>query len=381
MPGKVRTAVIGLGSIGPTHASWCASVPESELKAVCDVNAERAGQIAGLYGVDAYTDYRQVLERRDVDAVVIASPTYLHAPMLIEAAASGKHVAVEKPMCRTLDEADAMREAVKAAGVHSQYFENLCFAPAYRQAKEIVDAGGIGDILFVRCCESAGGGVSAQREAHEALVQGTESGGEGRTLGSWYLDFQRSGGGALISTGCHCVMYVRYLLDRQPVMRVYAETLNVVSPDSRVEDAIYLTLHHRDGQVAWVDASLIHALGTFDDRAEIHGSKGTIFLDLYRSSAIQVYSQQGYGRIGASMFGAIADADRNWSYPMPDERWTLGYAAELRHFLSSILRDRAPEITLDDGKATLEVVRAAYESSASGQAVQLPQDGGLQQGG
>lgn len=375
MPAKVRTAVIGLGSIGPTHVSWCAAVPESELIAVCDSDPRRVEEVAGQYGVDAHTDYHQILERKDVDAVIVAAPSFLHAPMMIDAARAGKHVAVEKPMCLSLAEADAMIAAAQAAGVHTQYFENLCFSPSYRQAKEIIDAGGLGNIVFIRCCEGAGGGASAQREAYDALRAGGPSGGEGETLGSWYLDHAKSGGGALISAGCHCVMFLRYVLNREPVTRVYAALVNVVSPDARVEDAAYVTIHYQGGQVGWVDTSLVNALGTFDDRAEIYGTEGTIFVDLYRSSPLKVYSQGGYGQLGASMFGAIRQADRSWSYPMPDERWALGYAAELRHFLSSILADEPPAITLEDGRATLEVVQAAYQSGRTGNAVALPLKG------
>jgi myo-inositol 2-dehydrogenase/D-chiro-inositol 1-dehydrogenase len=371
MARRVRTAVVGLGAIGPTHAMWCATVPESELKAVCDANEHRAREIADRLGVDAHTDYGALLERKDVDAVIVATPHFLHAPMAMEAARAGKHVAVEKPLCLDLEQAGEMIRAVESAGVHAQYFENLCFSPAYRQAKQIIDAGGIGNVLFVRCCESAGGGVAAQSEVYDATRSEEESGGEEATFGAWMADYAKSGGGALISTACHCIMYVRYVLDREPAARVFAELVQVVSPDSRLEDAAYMTIRYKGGQVGWVDSSMVNALGTFDDRAEIYGTEGTIFLDLYRSGSIRVYSQPGYGRIGASMFGSIAGADVNWSHPAADERWSLGYAGELRSFLSAVLADEPPEITFEDGRATLEVVLAGYESARSAQVVSL----------
>jgi myo-inositol 2-dehydrogenase / D-chiro-inositol 1-dehydrogenase len=136
-----------------------------------------------------------------------------------------------------------------------------------------------------------------------------------------------------------------------------------------------VTIRYGGGQVGSVDSSMVHAFGTFDDRAEIHGTEGTIFLDLYRSGAIRVYSQSGYGQIGASMFGSIPGSNFNWSYPMSDERWSLGYGAELRHFLEAISADQEPEITLQDGRATLEVVVAGYESAFAGAPVSLPLGG------
>jgi predicted dehydrogenase len=328
--------------------------------------------VAERYGVDAYADYQDVLARADVDAVIVATPSFLHGRMAVDAARAGKHVAVEKPLCLTLEDADAMIAAVKDAGVKAQYFENLCFSPAYRQARDVITAGGIGDVFFVRCREGSGGGVRAHQEVYAALQSGQAAGGEGETLGSWYVDYEKAGGGQLMSTGCHCIAYMRWLLDRDPVTSVYAALIAGVGPDPRVEDAAYLTLKHRSGTIGWVDTSLIDALGTFDDRAEIYGSKGTIFLDLYRSGAIRVYSQEGYGPIGSSMFGRIEGAGVNWSFPIPDEYWTLGYEGELRAFLRNILEDTSTEVSLEDGRATLAVILAGYESAKTGNAVLLP---------
>jgi myo-inositol 2-dehydrogenase / D-chiro-inositol 1-dehydrogenase len=368
---RVRTAVIGLGAIGPTHARWCASVPESTLVAVCDASEPRAREVAERFGVQPYTDYHDVLARDDVDAVIIATPSFLHARMAIDAARAGKHIAVEKPLCTTLEDADALIAAVNEAGVRAQYFENLCFSPSYRMAKEIIAADGIGELYFVRCREGSGGGVRAHREVYAALETGQPAGGEGEALGSWYVDYEKAGGGQLMSTGCHCIAYMRWLMDRDPVTSVYAALVTLVGPDPRVEDAAYLTLTHQSGAVGWVDTTLIDALGTFDDRAEIYGSKGSIFLDLYRSGQIKVYSQEGYGAIGSSMFGRIEGAGTNWSYPIADEYWALGYEGELRAFLHSIIDSTTPEVTLEDGRATLQVISAGYESARTRNAVAL----------
>jgi len=364
----VGTAVIGLGTMGSTHAEWSATLPEAELKVVCDTMESRAKKIAAKYKVDYCTDYHDALERKDVEAVIIVTPTYLHAPIAIEAAKAGKHVAVEKPMCLNLAEANEMMRAVKNAGVLDAYFENLCFSPSYTQAKKIIKQGGVGDVFFIRCCENVGGGVEVVKEMFNALEKKKE---RGRTLGVWYYDYKRSGGGLLISAGIHCIMYARYILDREPAVKVYAELRNLVSPDPRVEDLSFVTVSYKNGQVAWIE-SCHYALGTFDDRAEIYGTKGTIFLDLYRSNPIKVYSQPGYSLIGASMFGSIPGADKSWSYPAPDEKWSLGYWHEQRHFLRSILAGERPKVNFEDGRASLEVVIAAYKSRDTGTAISLP---------
>lgn len=362
---KVGTAVIGLGTMGLTHAEWSATLPEAELVVVCDAMQSKAKEVATKYKVDWCTDYRDVLERKDVEAVIIVTPSYLHAPMAIDAAKAGKHLAVEKPMCLNLREADEMMNAVKNAGVLDAYFENLCFSPSYAQAKEIVDADGLGDVFFIRCCENFGGGTEVVRKMFKALKEKKEA------PGVWYYDYKRSGGGTLLSAGIHCIMYARYVLDREPATKVYAELRNLVSPDPRVEDLSFVTISYKGGQVAWIDSGH-YALGTIDDRTEIYGTKGTIFLDLYRSNPIRVYSKPGYGLTGASMFGQIPGADKNWSFPIPDERWALGYWYEQRHFLRSILADERPKVNFEDGRASVEVVMAAYKSCETGNAISLP---------
>jgi len=348
--------------MGPTHAEWLTMIPEAELKAVCDIDEHRAKEIAAEYHVDWYTDYHDILERKDIEAVTIVTPNYLHAPMAIEAAKAGKHVAVEKPLCINLKEADEMIKAVKKAGVLDLYCENLCFAPSYSMAKDIIDEGGLGDVYMVRCREAGGVGVSP--ELKEYLASQKEP-------VTWYADYKKAGGGMLLSTGIHCITYIRHILNRETATKVYAELKTIMFPDERIEDVALVTVRYKGGQLGWIDTA-ISALGTYDDRAEIYGTQGTIFLDMYRRNPILVYSQPGYGPIGGSMFEPVLGADKNWSYPIPDEKRSLGYWHEERHFMKCILAGNRPKVNFDDGRASVEVVMAAYKSHATGNAVSLP---------
>jgi predicted dehydrogenase len=172
----------------------------------------------------------------------------------------------------------------------------------------------------------------------------------------------------LLTTGCHSITYIYHLLGRPKPERVYAE---LVPDGARLEAAAYVTIRFSDGRVAWVDSSATHALGGFDDRAEIYGTRGTVFLDLYRSTGIKVFSQEGYGDIGQSAFALIPSETTNWSHPIVDERWSLGYEAELRHFLCCVRDDSDPSVTLDDGKLTLKIVLAAYEAGRTHKSVEM----------
>jgi len=103
---------------------------------VCTRRAAVLKDYEKKYGVKGYTDYRDLLENKEVEAITIATPHKLHSEMAVEAAKAGKHVAVEKPLATSLSEADEMIRAVKKYGVKDLYLENLCFAPSYKMAKE-----------------------------------------------------------------------------------------------------------------------------------------------------------------------------------------------------------------------------------------------------
>jgi len=369
---KVRTAVVGLGVQGPVHAEWSCNLAEAELTAVCDIIESRAKEAAAKYHCDWYTDYHEMLERKDIDAVIVVTPPDLHAPIAIAAAKAGKHIAVEKPMCMDLKEADEMINAVKKAGVLDCYFENLCYAPAYAMAKQIIDDGGIGEPFFMRCGESDGKGIDKYREMFKDILKT-------RKPEAMEKKPSKPVHGILHGGGCHPIMYCRYIFDRQPAIRVYAETRNYGwGGDPRIEDVALLTITYKGGQVAWVDACS-YALGTFDDRAEIYGTKGTIFADLYGShmtTGVKVYSQPGFNaRIGSSRYPrgrGYFGVQTNWSHPIPDEEYSLGYYNEQQAFLRSILAGERPSVNFDDGKATLEVIFAAYESRDTGKVISLP---------
>ncbi len=164
---KVRLGIIGLGVQGPLHAEWSANLREAELVAVCDVIESKAKELASKYNCDAYTDYHELLERKDINAVIIVTPPYTHAQVAIDALRAGKHAAVEKPLCMDLQEANEMINAAKKSGMLDCYFENLCYAPAYSAAKKIISDGGVGDVFFVRCGENDGKGIEAGGEMLE----------------------------------------------------------------------------------------------------------------------------------------------------------------------------------------------------------------------
>lgn len=146
----LRVAMVGVGRITDLHAGAYAHEPRAELAAVCDISADAARARADEWGVGKVcTDYAEVLADPDVDAVEICTPSRLHADQVVQAAAAGKHVSVQKPMALTIPDAQRMVAACERAGVVLKVCENYVFYPPLVKARELIDAGTIGKVLNV----------------------------------------------------------------------------------------------------------------------------------------------------------------------------------------------------------------------------------------
>jgi len=205
---KLRVGFIGAGRITDLHCLGYKDNPKAELYAVCDVNEALLQRRVREWGVArAYTDYRQLLADPDVEAVEVITPHDLHAEMTVAALEAGKHVSVQKPMALNLAEADAMIEAAERSGKLFRVFENFRYYPPYNKAKELLEAGEIGEPLSIRIkC------VSGDRRYGWQVPEGAWR---------WRADPARCGGSpGLFDHGYHVWSIAMYFLGR--VERVFA---------------------------------------------------------------------------------------------------------------------------------------------------------------
>jgi len=341
----VRVGLIGAGFIAELHATALTGVRNAELVAIASGHGERARELAGRFGIPhVEPNWEALLERDDIDVVTLAVPNDLHAALCIAAAGRGKHVIVEKPLCRTLDEADAMIAACRDAGVKLMYGENLAFTPKYERARQLVAEGALGDIYLVK-----------QAEKHSG------------PHASWFWDVDRAGGGVLMDMGCHGFEWFRHVLGKPPVRTVSA-TLNTFMHGERTrgDDHAIVVVTFEGGAIGLNEISWIQQ-GGMQDCAEIYGTRGVTYADLLMGSSLTTYSEPGYG------YAVEKAADtRGWSYTMYDEVWHYGFPAELQHFVDCVAHDLTPRETGEDGRAVLEMIYAAYESARTGRAVELP---------
>jgi myo-inositol 2-dehydrogenase / D-chiro-inositol 1-dehydrogenase len=341
----VGVAIVGAGFIAETHLQSLERVSGARVVAVAGRTAEGAAAMAARHGVPAsFGDYRAVLELDDVDLVCVASPNDTHRPVVVDAAAAGKHVMCEKPLARTLEEADDMIAATEASGVLLLYGEGLGFAPKYRRAIELAAEGAFGNVFQVRHGEQHFGPHS-----------------------DWFWQGERAGGGVMMDMGCHSAELIRILYGRAPIESVTA-TLGTVAHADRtdLDDHALATVTFRGGRLGLIEASWARP-GGMNDTLEIVGDGGVAYVDLLRGSSIIAYSEEGYGYAVEK-----ASSTRGWSYAMFEESWNYGMPQEMQHFVDCVRGRAEPLETGADGRVVLEVIYAAYLSAGLGRTVRFP---------
>lgn len=332
----VRIGVIGAGFVAELYLRSLQHVRGHEVTVISGSTPDRATALAERYGVGSVvTGVDALVGRDDVDLVLVAVPHDLHVQVVQAAAAAGKAVVCTKPLGRSGAEAQACLEAVEQAGVWHGYAETEVFAPGLVKAKEMVDAGAIGRVHWVRAREAHGNPHPHAR------------------------DRERMGGGPLRGLGCHCVAIGRCFLSGAQPVEVMAWGDRLVRDDVRAEDSALMLVRFDDGRITQVEVGWTHTPG-LDVRNEIHGSDGWIGTDETGSTGVRAFAGRDAGYVVEK-----AGVATGWMTPVPDEPWTYGYHAELDHFVDCYRRGVAPRQTLHDGVIDNCVVDAGYRSMTS----------------
>lgn len=342
---KVRVGVIGSGFIAHIHTDGFKHVHNGEVVAVASKTPGKAAAFAKARGIpDAYEDYRRILERKDIDAITVGVPNYLHEEIVVAAAQAGKHIMCEKPFARTIEEAQRMLAAVKQAGVKLVYGEMLCFAPKYVRAKRLVQEGALGDVFLVK-----------QSEEHD----GPHS--------PWFWNVEQSGGGVLLDMGCHSIEFARWILNRPKVKSVTATMGTFVHQDKTLgEDHSVCIIEFENNAMAICENSWAKT-GGIEDRCAIYGTKGNTHADLIHGNALITHSKVGYGYAVEK-----ADTTVGWTFTGFEEEWNYGFPQEMQHFVNVVQGKEAPIETGEDGLEVLKIIYAGYQSAGEGRRIDFP---------
>jgi predicted dehydrogenase len=335
----VRLGLLGSGFVADFYLDGLRYVPGTEVVANYSRSAERAQEFGERRGIATrYTEMADLCADENVDMVVIALPNHLHVEAATLAASNGKAIVCTKPLARNAEEAAEMVRAVREAGVLAGYAETEVFSPNVMKAREMIESGGIGDVLSVRA-----------REAHSG------------PHAEHFWDAELAGGGALLDMGCHTIEAARYFFGKDvPVTEAFAWGATMTHADKTTgEDNAVAMLKFANGGISITEASW-SAKGGMELRNEIVGTEGRLITD---STATSVW-----GFIGkpAGYLMEKADADTGFVYPIPEEAHHYGYAEELRHFVECYRDGSEPRETFVDGYIVNVILDACYRSMKSG---------------
>ena len=319
--------VIGCGLIGQKRAKALGS--GGKLVACADLDADRAQNLAKTSGAQVFRDWRELIFSPAVEVVIIATLHDSLAEITRAAAEAGKHVLVEKPAARNSAELVPVMAAVKDHGIKVHVGFNHRYHRSLRKAKEIVDSGALGELMFVRARYGHGARLGYEKE--------------------WRSNPALSGGGELIDQGPHLIDLSRWFLGEMTEVQGFAHTYFWDMP---VDDNGFMLLKTAKKQAAFLHASCTEWKNLFS--MEIYGKLGKLDLSGLGGS---------YGLEKITWYKMLPEMGppetTSWEYPMADDSW----AVEIAEFFDDIRLNREPAASLADASAALVIVEQIYKES------------------
>jgi len=358
---KIRTAVVGCGKVGHTHAAALASLPESEFVAACDWDPARGQAFAARYGVRPYTDLRQMITEVGVQAVFVATPHPVHAAPAVEALELGAHVLVEKPLAASLRDCDAMLAASRKTGAKLGVISQRRLYEPVRRMRAAIDAGKIG-----------------RPALGTAVILGWRDEPYYRS-DPWRGKWREEGGGVMVNQAPHQIDLLHWFMG--PVEELFGYWENLNHPYIEVEDTAIAVMRFKNGGLGSIVLSNSQKPG-IHGKVHVHGSDG---------------ASVGVQTDGGAMFIAgmsnVLEPPVNDLWTVPGEEALLaGWQAEDRatfeavnaamhyhllqdqDFLRAIIEGRDPLVTGEEGRRTVEIFTAVYRSQRDGKPVRFPLD-------
>jgi scyllo-inositol 2-dehydrogenase (NAD+) len=339
MSKKLGIGVIGLGRLGSAYAGYFTGrIAGATLVAVSDVNEAAAVSLGTELGISKqYSNHRDLIADKQVEGVVIVSPTSTHREIVLEAAKHGKAIFCEKPLSISLEEAREMQRAVEQAGVFFQMGFMRRFDKGYMAAKRKIEDGVIGTPVVFK---------SSSRDPYRPSLE--------------YLDPAHSGG-LFVDCGIHDLDLARWYMGE--IASVYSIGGTLAYPEMKeigdIDNAV-TSLYFESGALGTIDLSRSGVYG-YDIRTEILGTEGTLKIGYLRETPIMVMTKDGI---------------THDTVPYFTERFEQAYITQLQDFVENILQGKSPAVTCADGVAALQASAAATLSFKENRPVKI-QDGEL----
>ena len=327
----MRVGIVGVGFMGVTHAAAWAET-EAQIGGFMAETTAEARPLADQYGVKIYPDLADLLDQ--VDVVDLCTPTQLHHPMVLQAAAAGKHIVCEKPLARSVAQAQEMLRACRSAGVRLLVAHVVRYFPEYALAKAALEGGKIG----------RPGVIHLSRGSFRPK----------KPVGNWFLDEAKSGG-ILMDLMIHDFDYARWIAGE--VESVFAKKVTTGRPDASIDFGLAI-LKHAGGALSHIAGAWAYPPPTFRTHLEIAGDAGLIEFDSDDSAPIR--------NLIAKTSGDSPDIGLP-SSPVSESPYTT----QIKDFYQALTSGAPARVTAKDGLASVQIAEAAIQSAATGQAVRL----------
>lgn len=312
MSKRLKVGIIGAGRIGRIHSeNLSLHIPNAEAVIISDVRVESARAAAGEFSIPrASQDHHEILDRKDVDAVVICSPTNTHARMIEESSARGKHIFCEKPIDMDLNITRKAVQAADKARVKLMIGFNRRFDANFQRVAESVTEGKIGAPHIVR--------ITSRDPTPPSI------------------DYLKASGGIFIDMTIHDFDMARFLVNEE-IEEVYATGGNLIDPEigklGDIDTAV-VTMRYKSGAICVIDNSRKAVYG-YDQRVEVFGSKGCLTVSNNTPDNASLWDKTGQKQAPPLFFFL--------------ERYKDAYISEMKEFVNCVLEDRSPSVTGNDG--------------------------------
>ncbi len=365
MQNEIRVGMIGYGQMGRIHTYAYRSIPlyydghpcRIILKSVCDANEALAKKGVEQAGYESWTtDYRELVERHDIDVVNVCTPNRQHKDAVIAALKNGKHVYCEKPLAFNEAEAQEIFAVAEQTGLKHQITAEYRFIPAIMKAKELIESGFVGRVFHFRGFYLHSGYIDPKRPCE------------------WRLQKEVIGGGVLVDLGPHILDIMHHLVGEAEEVSATMETFFRERPlpedpskmrKVEVEDAMTAVMKLKNGALGIAEMSRV-ATGAEDEmRFEIHGQNGALAFNLMQPNELLAFDAREAK--GVQGFKRISTVQK---YPppavMPAPKFTMGWVrshiAAIYHFLDCVVHDRMPSPNFSDAVKIHHLMESLYAS-------------------
>ena len=319
---KVRLGLIGLGYIGKIHLRNCLNLESAKLVAVSDISKKNLGLAKKMSVKSAFSNYQQLLENPDVDAVIISLPTYLHLSCAQKSAEAGKDIFVEKPLARNVADGKEIISAAKRNGVKLMVGYQFRFSSAFRDLRYKIRTGVLGEVQIAYATNIGSGPFYLRTEGYLP-----------RPVPSWWFTKELTGGGALIDMGCHMINLLRWYFGEVTDVKSYlGYRLNLDFEDHAICLAKFAAGQTAIINVGWFSRESqikVELLGTVKHAFAAHNPQNRII------TALQLLTTKSC-------------------------KYNLPYLRELEHFVHCVRHDLQPSPSGNDALKDLETISLAY---------------------